>query len=49
VAQEGLDQLAHGPIHVVSDAAETARNLLALPPAEAVEMVSANAAAMRKG
>lgn len=49
VAQEGLDQLAHGPIHVVSEAAETARNLLALSPGEAVELVSANAAAMRKG
>lgn len=47
VAREGLEQLGREPLWVVSEAQPMAAHLSALPPAEAVALVSGTAATMR--
>jgi short-subunit dehydrogenase len=47
VAQEGLEMLPHGPLHIVRAAQAFAAHLQSLPVQEAVELVTASAAAMR--
>lgn len=47
VAREGLEHLGIEPIWVVSEAQAMADHLASLPPAQAVELVSNSAAAMR--
>ena len=49
VAREGLEHLGKEPLWVVSEAHAMADYITSLSPAEAVAMVSGNAAELREG